>query len=225
MPQIPQMLTFVSTKSQSSDMGIMTWSKRCVYVWTQCDRQCDVFRCLPFLPVLCDWWKMGQGPLPAHLLDLHLTEAQVSVRALLCMFKLNMDVLIITLQGCEWQMFQYALRNHVLPHSSVKLYSTHALFHCPSSKQTAPRTWMLTSTGIHWECVQKSLLLFLISSCSAGRYTGSYRIPVFIFLMIWILLIPQYRCMSFKQRSERDTVWEWPLFTVALWWGNSCMCY
>ncbi len=28
---------------------------------------------------------------------------------------------------------------------------------------------------------------------SAGRYTGSYRIPVFIFLTIWILKIPQYR--------------------------------
>ncbi len=28
----------------------------------------------------------------------------------------------------------------------------------------------------------------------AGRYTGSYRIPVFIFLTIWILKIPQYRC-------------------------------
>ncbi len=31
-------------------------------------------------------------------------------------------------------------------------------------------------------------------SCSAGRYTGSYRIPVFIFLTIWIFKIPQYRC-------------------------------
>ncbi len=29
---------------------------------------------------------------------------------------------------------------------------------------------------------------------SAGRYTGSYRIPVFIFLTIWIFKIPQYRC-------------------------------
>ncbi len=28
---------------------------------------------------------------------------------------------------------------------------------------------------------------------SAGRYTGSYRIPVFIFLTIWIFKIPQYR--------------------------------
>ncbi len=29
---------------------------------------------------------------------------------------------------------------------------------------------------------------------SAGRYTGSYRIPVFIFLTIWIFIILQYRC-------------------------------
>ncbi len=29
---------------------------------------------------------------------------------------------------------------------------------------------------------------------SAGRYTGSYRIPVFISLTIWIFKIPQYRC-------------------------------
>ncbi len=28
----------------------------------------------------------------------------------------------------------------------------------------------------------------------AGRYTGSYRIPVFFFLTIWIFKIPQYRC-------------------------------
>ncbi len=27
---------------------------------------------------------------------------------------------------------------------------------------------------------------------SAGRYTSSYRIPVFIFVMIWIFKIPQY---------------------------------
>ncbi len=33
-----------------------------------------------------------------------------------------------------------------------------------------------------------------ISLHSAGRYTGSYRIPVFIFLTIWIFKIPQYRC-------------------------------
>ncbi len=32
------------------------------------------------------------------------------------------------------------------------------------------------------------------TASSAGRYTGSYRIPVFIFLTIWIFKIPQYRC-------------------------------
>ncbi len=34
----------------------------------------------------------------------------------------------------------------------------------------------------------------VLLSVSAGRYTGSYRIPVFIFLTIWIFKIPQYRC-------------------------------
>ncbi len=33
-----------------------------------------------------------------------------------------------------------------------------------------------------------------VSCTSAGRYTGSYRIPVFIFLTILIFKIPQYRC-------------------------------
>ncbi len=42
--------------------------------------------------------------------------------------------------------------------------------------------------------------------------------------MICILKIPQYRCMSFKQRSERDTVCEGSLFNVALWRGHSCKC-
>ncbi len=32
------------------------------------------------------------------------------------------------------------------------------------------------------------------TTISAGRYTGSYRIPVFISLTIWIFKIPQYRC-------------------------------
>jgi len=51
---------------------------------------------------------MGQGPLPAHLLDLHcLTEARVSVPALLWPFKVDMDVLVITLQGYEWQIFHF----------------------------------------------------------------------------------------------------------------------
>ncbi len=37
-------------------------------------------------------------------------------------------------------------------------------------------------------------LHFLMQQHSAGRYTGSYRIPVFIFLTILIFKIPQYRC-------------------------------
>ncbi len=44
--------------------------------------------------------------------------------------------------------------------------------------------------------VRRSLNLWEQSppTASAGRYTGSYRIPVFIFLTIWIFKIPQYRC-------------------------------
>ncbi len=40
--------------------------------------------------------------------------------------------------------------------------------------------------GIEW-------VHLIMSTISARRYTGSYRIPVFIFLTIWILKIPQYR--------------------------------
>ncbi len=39
----------------------------------------------------------------------------------------------------------------------------------------------------------KPLILWVLYP-SAGRYTGSYRIPVFIFFTIWIFKIPQYRC-------------------------------
>ena len=38
--------------------------------------------------------------------------------------------------------------------------------------------------------------------CSAGRYTGSHRIPVCIFIMIWIFNIPPYR-YSITQCLER----------------------
>ncbi len=43
-------------------------------------------------------------------------------------------------------------------------------------------------------CIRKFRLKVVWGS--AGRYTGSYRItlPVFIFLTIWIFKIPQYRC-------------------------------
>ncbi len=43
----------------------------------------------------------------------------------------------------------------------------------------------------------------------AGRYTGSYRIPVFIFLTIWIFKIPQYRC-------HLNNVWNATLFESGL---------
>ncbi len=41
-----------------------------------------------------------------------------------------------------------------------------------------------------WRILETKKLLV----ARAGRYTGSYRIPVFIFLTIWIFKIPQYRC-------------------------------
>ncbi len=43
-------------------------------------------------------------------------------------------------------------------------------------------------------CLYTHCLKLLRGGISAGRYTGSYRIPVFIFLTIWICKIPQYRC-------------------------------
>ncbi len=48
-----------------------------------------------------------------------------------------------------------------------------------------------------------------MASARAGRYTGSYRIPVFIFLTIWIFKIPQYRC-------HLNNVWNATLLERAL---------
>ncbi len=52
-------------------------------------------------------------------------------------------------------------------------------------------TWYSEINLICWFDAKRH---FWLLSISAGRYTGSYRIPVFIFLMIWIFKIPQYRC-------------------------------
>ncbi len=46
----------------------------------------------------------------------------------------------------------------------------------------------------------------------AGRYTGSYRIPVFIFLTIWIFKISQYRCHLNNVRNA--TLLERGLFSL-----------
>ncbi len=54
---------------------------------------------------------------------------------------------------------------------------------------------MSIKTVSHHECHWSVRSTFSSCPCwCAGRYTGSYRIPVFIFLMIWIFKIPQYRC-------------------------------
>ncbi len=67
----------------------------------------------------------------------------------------------------------------------------------------------------------KTLVCCLLMICfSAGRYTGSYRIPVFIFLMIFIFKIPQYR---YHLNSVRNAATEGSLFTVAFWRGYSLL--
>ncbi len=61
--------------------------------------------------------------------------------------------------------------------------------------------WLKTS--VHWG---------MLTWISAGRYTGSYRIPVFIFLMIWTFKIPQYRCHLNNVRNT--TPFERGLFSL-----------
>ncbi len=57
---------------------------------------------------------------------------------------------------------------------------------------------------------------------SAGRYTGSYRIPVFIFLMIWIFKIPQYRCHLNNVRNA--TLLERGLFSLLHFDEDTAVC-
>ncbi len=57
---------------------------------------------------------------------------------------------------------------------------------------------------------------------SAGRYTGSYRIPVFIFLMIWIFKIPQYRCHL--NNVWNATLLERGLFSLLHFGENTAVC-
>ncbi len=57
---------------------------------------------------------------------------------------------------------------------------------------------------------------------SAGRYTGSYRIPVFIFLTIWIFKIPQYRCHLNNVRNT--TPLERGLFSLLHFGEDTAVC-
>ncbi len=57
---------------------------------------------------------------------------------------------------------------------------------------------------------------------SAGRYTGSYRIPVFIFLTIWIFKIPQYRCHL--NNVWNATLLEGGLFSLLHFGENTAVC-
>ncbi len=59
-------------------------------------------------------------------------------------------------------------------------------------------------------------------SNSAGRYTGSYRIPVFIFLTIWIFKIPQYRCHL--NNVWNATLLERGLFSLLHFGENTAVC-
>ncbi len=52
--------------------------------------------------------------------------------------------------------------------------------------------YIVQTSQKHTDCTQINYNMKLWGR--AGRYTGSYRIPVFIFLTIWIFKIPQYRC-------------------------------
>ncbi len=61
-----------------------------------------------------------------------------------------------------------------------------------------------------------------VLSVSAGRYTGSYRIPVFIFLMIWIFKIPQYRCHL--NNVWNATLLERGLFSLLYFGEDTALC-
>ncbi len=56
----------------------------------------------------------------------------------------------------------------------------------------------------------------------AGRYTGSYRIPVFIFLTIWIFKIPQYRCHLNNVRNA--TLLARGLFSLLYFREDTAVC-
>ncbi len=61
-----------------------------------------------------------------------------------------------------------------------------------------------------------------IQKSSAGRYTGSYRIPVFIFLTIFIFKIPQYRCHLNNVRNA--TLLERGLFSLLHFGEDTAVC-
>ncbi len=66
------------------------------------------------------------------------------------------------------------------------------------------------------------LYMYSILGSSAGRYTGSYRIPVFIFIMIWIFKIPQYRCHLNNVRNA--TLLERGLFSLLHFDEDTAVC-
>ncbi len=62
-----------------------------------------------------------------------------------------------------------------------------------------------------------------ILGVSAGRYTGSYRIPVLIFLKIWIFQIQQYRC-HLNNVWNSVTLLERGLFSLLHFGEDTAVC-
>ncbi len=77
--------------------------------------------------------------------------------------------------------------------------------------------------GLLWKVIESSTLMnWPAVHSSAGRYTGSYRIPVFIFLTIWIFKIPQYRCHL--NNVWNSTLLERGLFSMLHFGEDTAVC-
>ena len=80
------------------------------------------------------------------------------------------------------QLNVWALSKHTVPYSSAALNFSFS-YHpgsCNIKPDACSRLYSPDSTS---------------HNSSAGRYTGSHRIPVYIFVMIWIFNIATYRCI------------------------------
>ncbi len=76
-------------------------------------------------------------------------------------------------------------------------------------------------TGL-MSCLQGVSDVLCLLWSRAGRYTGSYRIPVFFFLTIWIFKIPQYRCHLNNVRNA--TLLERGLFSLLHFGKDTAVC-
>ncbi len=73
-----------------------------------------------------------------------------------------------------------------------------------------------------WSCLKYAIVMQETCYISAGRYTGSYRIPVFNFLTIWIFKIPQYRCHLNNVRNA--TLLERGFFSLLHFGEDTAVC-